>query len=149
MTDKQLVAAYGARGVTRDNAEFYRGWLERRLLIHRCGDCRTWHHPPRPLCPECWSTKVQEVEVFGRGTLNLLVLLHQRPSATGVDYKASPHPVVVIELDEQTGLRVTGTGTVIGTAPDAIGVGDRVTLDWSERDGVPIPVFRIDAGRVA
>ena len=30
-------------------------WLDRKLLINRCDDCGHFHHPPKPVCPDCWS----------------------------------------------------------------------------------------------
>ncbi|CAB4364073.1 MAG: hypothetical protein F2681_08705 [Actinobacteria bacterium] len=44
----------------------------------------------------------------GNGTIHLAVFLHQGPPAEGVDY-STPYPVVTVELDEQPGLRFTGT----------------------------------------
>jgi hypothetical protein len=52
---------------------------------------------------------------------------------------------VTVELDEQPGLRFTST--VAGSANEAITIGSRVRLDWIERAGVPLPVFRLDGGR--
>ena len=73
-------------------------------------------------------------------TIFMLVLLHQGPPADGVDY-STPHPVVTVELDEQAGLRLTST--VVGVANDEIGIGRRVEVDWAERAGEPLPVFRM------
>ena len=79
-------------------------------------------------------------EVSGRGTIHLLMVLHQGPPATGVDY-GSGHPVVTVELDEQPALRFTSTVTPDFPA-DQLRIGAPVTLDWIYRDGAPMPVFR-------
>ena len=71
----------------------------------------------------------------------MAIFLHQGPLAEGIDY-STPHPVVTVELDEQPGLRISST--VIGAPNDQITIGRRVTLDWIERGGVPMPVFRLD-----
>ncbi|MBM3693905.1 MAG: hypothetical protein FJW77_11540, partial [Actinobacteria bacterium] len=65
----------------------------------------------------------------------------------GVDYTDGPYPVVTVELAEQAGLRFTAT--VIGTPPEDLAVGQAVTLDWAERNGVPHPVFRRTPGSPA
>jgi hypothetical protein len=78
--------------------------------------------------------------VSGTGTIHLATFLHQGPPAEGVDY-STPYPIVTVELDEQPGLRFTST--VVGGAPDEIEIGRRVELDWIERAGVPLPVFRL------
>jgi uncharacterized OB-fold protein len=140
ISDDELVARFAAYGVDRDSAAHFRGRLTRRLLLQRCTDCGTWHHPPRPVCPSCWSANVVATAVAGGGTIHLAIFLHQGPPVAGVDY-STPHPVVTVELDEQPGLRFTST--VIDAPNEAITIGRRVTLDWIERDGVPLPVFRL------
>lgn len=140
ITDEQLLDAFADYGVDRDSAAHFRGRLEHRLLINRCGDCGVWQHPPRPVCPACWSTNVTAQPVSGTGTIYLAVFLHQGPPAPGVDY-STPYPLVTVELDEQPGLRFTAT--VTGAANDDIVIGARVHLDWIERGGVPVPAFRL------
>jgi len=144
--DEDLLARFRGWPVDRDSAAQYRGRLKRRLLLNRCDDCGTWHHPPKPICPACWSSQVTAMPVAGTGTIYMFVLLHQGPPAEGVDYRM-PHPVVTIELDEQPGLRFTTT--VVGSPNEAIRIGARVELDWIERDGAPLPVFRIVDGEEA
>ena len=142
--DIELVELFAGQPVTHDSAAHYRARLERRLLLNRCTSCGRWHHPPKPICPRCWSTDIAPTEVDGRGTIHLVMFLHQGPPAAGVTYD-SPHPVVTVELDEQPGLRFTST--IVGSTLDEIVIGRRVRLDWIERGGVPVPVFRIDAER--
>ena len=138
--DAELVERFSNLRIDRDAAGFYRGWLERELRIQRCADCGRWHHPPRPMCPSCWSWNVVPTRVSGRGTVHLCMLLHQGPPAPGVDYAKGPHPVVVVELAEQPGLRITST--VIGRPAREISIGMPVELDWIQRWGQPFPVFR-------
>jgi uncharacterized OB-fold protein len=140
LTDEELVARFAGQRIDHDNQEMFRARIEHRLLVHRCGDCGTWHQPPRPICPSCWSTDVVPTEVAGTGSIHMAVFLHQGPPAEGVDY-STPHPVVTVELDEQEGLRFTST--IVGAANDEIRIGRRVELDWIERAGMPLPVFRL------
>jgi hypothetical protein len=144
MTDADLVDTFVRVRIDHDNKAFYRGWLEKRLLLNRCRQCRRWHHPPKPICPYCWSSDVEATEVSGRGTVHLLILLHQGPAAPGVDYQLGPHPVATVELVEQTGLRYTST--IVGISPPDIFIGMPVELAWIERDGVPFPAFRPTEG---
>lgn len=140
VSDDELVGLFAAHGIDRDTAAHYRGRLEHRLLLQRCDDCEAWHHPPRPICPRCWSRRVTPTAVAGTGTIHLAIFLHQGPPAEGVDY-STPYPVVTVQLDEQEGLRFTGT--VVDAPNHAIGIGARVELDWIDRGGVPVPVFRL------
>jgi uncharacterized OB-fold protein len=140
ISDRDLAARFPDVLLDADNREFYCGWLSERLLINRCAACGHWHHPPRPICPHCWSSDVVATEVSGRGTIGLTILLHQGPPAPGVDY-SRPHPVVAVELEEQAGLRYTTT--VIDGDPHEIAIGLPVELAWIERHGAPFPVFRV------
>ena len=143
MDDEQLVSLFPGFGLDHDNKAHFRGRLERRLLINRCAECGTWRHPPRPVCPSCWSSDVRPTEVAGTGVIYLLIFLYRGPPAEGVDYR-TPHPVVTVELDEAPGVRFTST--VVGAANEDIAIGKRVELDWIERGGAPLPVFRLAEG---
>ncbi len=138
ISDAELVDRLPGILVDGDNKDYYRGWLERRLVLNRCEDCGRWHHPPKPVCPECWSDRVRPTPVSGRGTVHLLVWLRQGPPADGVDY-SMPHPVVTVELEEQAALRFTST--VVDTTMDELEIGDPVELTWVERNGAPFPAF--------
>jgi uncharacterized OB-fold protein len=138
ISDAELVDRLPGILVDGDNKDYYRGWLERRLVLNRCADCGRWHNPPKPVCPECWSDRVRPTPVSGRGTVHLLVWLRQGPPADGVDY-SMPHPVVTVELEEQAALRFTST--VVDTTMDELEIGDPVELTWVERNGAPFPAF--------
>jgi len=139
ITDEELLARLPGLRVDHDNKGFYRGWLRRELRLNRCGACATWHHPPRPVCPACWSTDVVPTRISGGGRVHLLIRLHQGPAAAGVSYEGG-WPVATVELDEQPGLRFTGG--VIDAGPEDLAIGKRVELAWIERGGEPYPVFR-------
>jgi uncharacterized protein len=141
LSDAELVERFRAVQVDHDNKDFYRGWLDRELRMNRCADCGRWQHPPRPLCPSCWSWNMVPTRISGRGTVHLLIRLHQGPPLEGVDYAATPYPVAVIELDEQPALRITST--IVHCDPSDIEIGMPVEVAWIERDGVPFPAFRL------
>jgi uncharacterized OB-fold protein len=137
LSDEELMAALPDVRVDHDNAAHYLGLLERRLLINRCDDCGAWHHPPRSVCPRCWSRAVTATEVSGRGTIAILTFLHARPRRAAGD---GPYPVVAVELAEQPGLRIAGT--IVGAAREEIRLDAPVELAWIERDGRPVAAFR-------
>ena len=140
ITDDELLSRYAGRAIDHDTRARYRGWLEHTMLVDRCNACGTWHEPPGPVCPSCWSTDIEPTPISGDGTIHLAIYLHQGPRVPGVDY-STPYPVVVVELDEQTGLRMSST--VIGAPNEEIVIGRRVQLDWIDRNGAPMPVFRL------
>jgi uncharacterized OB-fold protein len=138
ISDRELVERFPTHPVDHDSAAHYRARLERRLALNRCADCGTWHHPPRPVCPNCWSSEVRPTDVQGSGTIHLVTFLHQGPVAEGVVYDP-PYPVVTVELDDQSGLRFTST--LVDAPLDAVRIGARVELGWIDRGGAPLPVF--------
>ena len=144
VSDEELVLRFPWVQVSHDDKHLFRGWLDRELRIQRCQDCGRFHHPPKPICPECWSWRLVPTPVSGRGVIHLAMFLRQGPPAPGVDYARGPHPVVTVELEEQPGLRFTST--VVGAPLDAIRIGAPVELAWIDRYGAPFPVFRLRSG---
>ena len=138
--DETLVKRFPWVQINHDTKHLFRGWLEKRLLINRCDDCNRFHHPPKPICPECWSTKLTPTEVSGQGVIHLAMFLRQGAPAPGVDYEKGPHPVVTVELDDLDGVRFSST--VIGCSIEDVQIGLPVELDWIDRYGSPFPVFR-------
>ena len=138
--DATLVERFPYAQIDHETKHLFRGWLDQRLLINRCDDCEHFHHPPKPVCPSCWSSSLTPTAVTGRGVVHLTMLLHQGPPAPDVDYEKAPHPVVTVELEEQEGLRFTST--VVDCALDDVRIGLPVELSWIERFGSPFPVFR-------
>jgi len=139
ISDLEVLERFPSTLIDHDSKDFYRGLLEKELLMSKCQDCGNWQAQLRFLCAECWSTNVLPTAVAGTGTVHLLIYLHQGPSLPGVSYEDG-YPVAAIELDEQVGLRFVST--IIGYDKVTLKVGSRVELDWITRDGNPFPVFR-------
>ena len=72
--------------------------------------------------------------------VHTFVILHTGAlrGAEGVDY-VKGHPLGVIELEEQEGLRVTGP--IVHCTNESIRIGMPVNLIWVDRDGAPVPAF--------
>ena len=139
MTDELAVLdRYPDARIDHDNRALYEGWLRHELCLNRCASCNTWFHPPRPLCPRCWSFDVRATAVSGRGLVGLTTLLRHGPELPGVTY---PYPVVAVDLEEQDGLRFSST-VVDWTHDGPVPIGTSVELTWIERDGAPFPAFR-------
>lgn len=121
--------------VNRDNAFFFEGAKEHRLLVQRCAACSVLRHPPGPCCPECGSLEWDTVEAAGHGHVySFVVNHHPRHPAFG-----SPYLVAVVELAEGTRLITNLTGV----APDDVTIGMAVVLDWLDADPeLTLPVFR-------
>lgn len=121
--------------VNRDNAFFFEGAQQHRLLIQRCASCSVLRHPPGPCCPACGSLEWDTVEAAGHGHVYSFVVNHH-PRHPAFD---SPYLVAVVELAEGTRIVTNLTGVV----PDEVTIGMAVVLDWLDADPeLTLPVFR-------
>jgi uncharacterized OB-fold protein len=59
-----------------DNAAFYEATKAGELRFQRCSDCRAWRHYPRPVCPECASTRFEWELASGRGEVFSWTIVH-------------------------------------------------------------------------
>jgi uncharacterized OB-fold protein/acyl dehydratase len=121
--------------LTQDNAFWFEGARQHRLLIQRCKRCGTLRHPPRPMCSECRSYEWDVVDAAGRGTVYSFVVNHY-PQVPAFDY---PLAVGLIELEEGTRL----VANVSGVDPADIRVGMSVEVEWVDHDAdLSLPAFR-------
>ena len=120
--------------ITADNAFWFEGAKEHRLLIQRysCGRLR---HPPGPRCPECGSYDWDTQEATGRGRVYSFVVNHY-PQVPAFDY---PLAVGLIELEEGTRL----VANIVGRDPSDITVGMPVDVEWLDLDpDLTLPAFK-------
>ena len=122
--------------VTPENEHFWRGGAEGELRFLRCRPCRTWIHPPMPLCPECESFDLAPEAVSGRAVLVTYTENHQ-PWIPGFP---PPYVVAIVELPEQAGLRLTTNLIHCDVASIAIGMALRVVFEEAD-DGIFLPLF--------
>lgn len=121
--------------VTQDNAFFFEGAQQHKLLIQRCSSCGRLRHPPGPACPSCRSYDWDTVEASGKATVYSFVVNHY-PQVPSFDY---PLAVGLFELEEGTRL----VANFVGVEPDAIEVGMPVQVEFVEHDAeLTLPAFR-------
>ena len=119
-----------------DDAFFWEGVAQHRLLIQRCGDCGVLRHPPTPLCSSCGSMNNESVESTGHGTILTWIVSHH---PTQPD--AEPRIVILVQLDEGTRL----VSNLIDVAPshDQELNDERVRVCFVDYDGTVLPQFRL------
>lgn len=121
--------------ITHDNAFFFEGAKEGKLLIQRCAGCGTLRHPPRPACNRCGSYEWDTVESSGRGEVYSFVVNHH-PQVPAFDY---PLAVALIELEEGTRL----VSNVVGCDPADVYIGMKVQAELTRFDDeLTLPQFR-------
>ena len=127
--------------ITPDTAPFWDALRERRLVLPYCCDCGTPHLPPGPVCPACFSGRLEWREASGRGRISTWTVVHK---AWFPSFAADvPYNVVQVELDEGPRL----TANVVGLPNHLLAVGLAVEIDYGEqREGITLPRFRPTAG---
>ena len=117
------------------NRPFWTGGERGELCLLRCRACKHWIHPPAPICPACLSREVAAEATSGRARVATFTVNHQ-PWIPGF---APPYVIAIVELAEQTGLRLTTN--LIGCAPGDVRIGMPVRAVFEQHDEVWIPLF--------
>ena len=127
--------------LTQDNAFWFEGAQEHRLLIQHCTSCGTLRHPPLPACAHCGSLEWDTIESSGSGTLYSYVVVHY-PQVPSFEY---PLPIGLIELEE--GTRVVANLGAVEREDITIGMPLQAEfVDFDEE--LSLPVF-VPAGAAA
>ncbi|XKH52425.1 Zn-ribbon domain-containing OB-fold protein [Citricoccus nitrophenolicus] len=118
------------------NRAFWTGGHSGDLLISRCADCSKYSHPPTPRCGYCHSDHVAPQPVSGRGTIYSYTVNRQ---AWQPDLEV-PYVIAIVELDEQSDLRLMTN--IIGSEVEDVAIGQPVEVVFQDRGEVSVPVFR-------
>jgi uncharacterized OB-fold protein len=128
--------------ITDSNEHFWLGGADGELCFLRCQQCGYYIHPPAPICPECHSKDVAPEAVSGRAVVHTFTVNHQ-PWFPNLD---PPYVVAIVEIEEQSGLRLT---TNIFNCPvDDVVIGMPVRVLFEEYDGAYLPMFEPNPDRV-
>ena len=128
--------------LTDRNRHFWQGGERGELVFLRCQDCGYYLHPPIPVCPRDQSKDVRPEAVSGRATLASYTVNHH-PWLPGFE---TPYVVAIVEMPEQTGLRLTTNLVNCPSEEIRIGMAVRVVFRHHEDPGgdVWIPLFEPD-----
>jgi uncharacterized protein len=119
--------------ITPDSEPFWNALRERKLVLPWCLECKRPHLPPGPVCPFCFSERLEWRQASGRGRISTWTVVHKAWfSAFSEDI---PYNVVQIELEEGPRL----TANVVGLPNERLKVGLSVVIDF---DDVSLPRFR-------
>ena len=119
-----------------ETAFFWEATARRKLEILRCQVCKTWVHYPKPSCWNCSSGDLKPEEVSGRGTVYSYTVTHQ-----DVPGYTAPFAVVIVELEEQAGLRMVSN--VVDVPPEDVRIGMPVQVTFQPvAEDVWLPLFK-------
>lgn len=121
--------------ITEMNQHFWCGGADGQLHILQCGACKTWIHPFAARCPSCRSADIAPQPVSGRGTVAGFSVNYQ-PWIPGVDV---PYVVAIVELDEQSNIRLMTN--MPRTPIDQVRIGLPVRVFFEQQDNVFVPLF--------
>jgi uncharacterized OB-fold protein len=124
--------------LTPDNAPFWNGCRDHRIMLPWCDDCDRAHWPPGPVCPFCFEDALVWRQASGLGVISSWVVVHKGwLPAFEADL---PYNAVQVELEE--GVRLTGN--VVGSPNAALQVGLPVEVVFDDvTDKVTLPRFRL------
>jgi hypothetical protein len=98
LRDSVMVRTLPMPQPTLDNAPFYEAARRGELRFQRCSDCGVFRHYPRPICPQCQSTRYSWELSQGRGRVYTWTIVHG-PTLPAFQDQV-PYNVVDVLLDE-------------------------------------------------
>jgi uncharacterized OB-fold protein len=120
--------------------EWWAHMKQHRLVIQRCAKCRTFRHPPSPVCFKCRSFEYEWAPVSGRGVIYTYTIAYHPPSPAMA--QAVPYNVVLVELPDADNTRLVGN--LLDAKDSEIAVGKPVEVAWDDvNDNVTLPQWRL------
>lgn len=117
------------------NRAFWTGGAEGELRLMRCRDCRTFIHPPRPVCRNCLSENVAPEAVTGTGVVDTYTINHQKW------HPAMEVPFVIARVAIDGAPGVFLTTNIVGCPVEDVDIGDRVRVTFEQQEDVYLPLF--------
>ena len=150
---------YEYRGISiniSENDSEYKGYFEaaaeHRLVVKKCSSCGLLRGEPGPGCPWCTSLDWEWQQVSGKGTIYSYQIVAHTVVPSFRDW--APFPIVLVELDEQSGqpgphdgLRIIANLMDQDMKPEKeekVAIGSRVEVVFYDGEaGFSLPQFRL------
>ncbi len=120
------------------NRAFWTGGADGQLRIPFCVQCNVWVRPSAAECPDC-DGALEARPVSGRGTVFTYTVNHQQFNPA----VPVPYVIAIVELDEQSDLRIASN--IVDCEPDSVHIGLPVEVRFERQDvgdeSVHMPVF--------
>ncbi len=122
--------------LTPENTPFWTGGERGELMILHCDACDAAIHPPQPICPRCLSRETTPRAAAGTATVHSYTVNHQA-WAPGM---VVPFGLALVDVDGEEGVRLTAE--VVTENPQAVAIGDRMEIVFTQAEDVWIPQLR-------
>ena len=122
-----------------DNKAFWTGGQNGELLIHKCGDCGYYVHPPVNFCPECDGRDVEPQPVSGRGTVETFTVVHKQ----WVPELRVPYVLALVTIEEQDDVRLATN--IVNCEAEDVRFGMPVRVLFERHEDVWTPLFEPDS----
>jgi uncharacterized protein len=119
-----------------ETAPFWQGCDRGVFLVQRCQDCSKTQYHYRGFCAHCWSARVEDLPIQGKGKVwsYSVVAKNRSPAFAGW----GTYVTALIEVPEGVKL----IATLANCDPKAVKIGMPVTVAFAEaRGGRKVPVF--------
>ncbi|MFN8543402.1 MAG: OB-fold domain-containing protein [Candidatus Binatia bacterium] len=109
----------------------------RELRFQRCGRCREWLHPPRPMCHKCKSDDLRWEPSAGTGRIYSWVVFRREVNPLYV----VPFEVVLVEMDAEKPVRMVAN--MLDSTPEELQFGMPVEIDFFDVTPEKVmPIFK-------
>lgn len=122
----------------RDSTPYWTGGARGELLIHRCGQCGYYVHPPVNFCPECEGRDVAPQAVSGHGTVETFTVVHKQ----WVPGLKVPYVLALVTIAEQGDVRLAAN--IVNCDPADVRFGMPVRVLFENHEDVWVPLFEPD-----
>jgi uncharacterized OB-fold protein len=110
--------------------EFYKFCTQRKLMAVRCMKCRHLMVPPRTICSQCHSSRVEWAQLGSKGKLVTYTIVYVAPTLFN---HMAPYAVGIVEMPEEVRLP-----SIIRTSRlESLKIGMELELDFSPRPQDP------------
>ncbi|HMA81894.1 MAG TPA: Zn-ribbon domain-containing OB-fold protein [Candidatus Binatia bacterium] len=126
--------------ITPVNQRFWDGAKAGKLMMQKCGNCGTWVFPPRPVCGDCASEKLEWVPVSGKGKIFCFTIIRE-VVGTALRGFGPDIPYVTAWVDLDDGPRFCSN--VIGCPIEQVRIDMPVEVVFQDSgDGITLPKFK-------
>ncbi|WP_323173380.1 OB-fold domain-containing protein [Natrialba sp. PRR66] len=123
---------------SEDTAEFWDTCNDGQFVVQRCTDCEHERFYPAAVCPNCWNTGSEAVELDGSGTVESFTVVHRAP--TEAFEGDTPYIVALVKMGSTNDVTVLAN---VLAEPADISVGDSVVLAWEDRGDKQLYQFEL------